>query len=360
MTKYIKEKTAKSYNDLTKIIQNETDKDLRESFVFRGVENYSYPLIPSSLRKENNKINNYIGNDFIKPTSILVKEAIEKGFVKKEEVPEWAVSVTISLDKNGKALTSENSKIYYNDNGLQLRKELYILLKFLNFADRSGLKVTDNYEVRSNINNYSTYTPDCWPEEKFIEVMSLAQHYGLPTQVLDWSYDFRSSLYFAVKDILEGPSYSDGIIWALNYNLFDARNMDKHYPIFHQLRFYRPEYNRNPNLQAQKGLFTFIIDDINNHSTESLEKRILGELNENPKKGIEHWCDDKIPRIADIPISDDDILFYKIKIPKNEKPSFLKALYADGYSEEYLFPGYNGAIMSIENQVKLEKLCDDI
>lgn len=356
MTKYIKEKTAKSYNDLTKIIQNKKGKDLRESFVFRGIEDYSYPLVPSSLRKTNNKLNNFIGKDFVKPTSIPVEEAIKKGFVKKEEVPDWAVSVTITLDKDGKALTSENSKIYYDDNGLQLRKELYILLKFLNFADRSGLKVTDNYEVRSSINNYINYTPDCWPEEKFIEVMSLAQHYGLPTQVLDWSYDYKSSLYFAVKDILSTPTNSDGIIWAFNYKPFDERDINKYSPIFHQLRFYRPEYSRNPNLQAQKGLFTFIIEDINNPSKESLENRIIKEIIDRPKNSIEHWCGDKIPRIADIRISDEDILFYKIKIPKNKKPSFLKELYRDGYSEEYLFPGYSGAILAMENQVKLEKI----
>lgn len=50
--------------------------------------------------------------------------------------------------------------------------------------------------------------------------MSLAQHYGIPTRLLDWSYDYKSALYFALKDILEKPCDSDGVLWSFNYKLF--------------------------------------------------------------------------------------------------------------------------------------------
>ena len=52
---------------------------------------------------------------------------------------------------------------------------------------------------------------------EFIEVISLAQHYGVPTKVLDWTYDYKVALYFALKDILKDKNnYSDGVLWAFN------------------------------------------------------------------------------------------------------------------------------------------------
>ena len=68
----------------------------------------------------------------------------------------------------------------------------------------------------------------------------------------------------------------------------------------------------------------------------------------------EYWFSGQFARLADFHVPEDDFLFYRIKIPKDKKPSFLKALYKEGYSEEYLFPGYSGGVSAIENRVKLE------
>lgn len=48
--------------------------------------------------------------------------------------------------------------------------------------------------------------------------------------------------------------------------------------------------------------------------------------------------------------------FYKFIIPEEIKPEILNELYLEGYSEEYLFPGYLGVAKSIENRVNLDKL----
>ena len=79
-SRYIKNITAKSYCDLMKIIYNEGN-DLRDNFVFRGLEDSSYDLTPSALRKKNNKLNNFIGNDFVLSQHMSVEHAIERGFV---------------------------------------------------------------------------------------------------------------------------------------------------------------------------------------------------------------------------------------------------------------------------------------
>ena len=40
-------------------------------------------------------------------------------------------------------------------------------------------------------------------------------------------------------------------------------------------------------------------------------------------------------------------------------PEILNELYLDGYSEEYLFPGYNGVSKHVINEVKLKNLLKD-
>lgn len=351
---YTKKVTAKSYFDLMNIIHNDGN-DLRENYIFRGLEDSSYKLVPSALREVNNKLSTYIGNDFKLPQSISIEDVIKDALVDVEDIPEWAKFLVIEIDKDGKPLNIDLENQIYDNGDFQVKKELYVLLKFLNFADKSGLKITDNYEVRSNIHNYTGYNPKMWPEQKFIEVMSLAQHYGLPTQLLDWSYDYKVALYFSLKDIVTECKNSDGIIWAFNYKIYEKYS-NKESPYFNQLRFYRPEYNRNPYLKAQKGLFTYIIDNPTNQSKKELNKRIIDEIKNKTTPTERWWCGSKIPKITTFDINDDDILFYRIKIPKNKKSQLLNELYADGYSEEYLFPDYKGAILAMENKIKLENL----
>jgi hypothetical protein len=50
------------------------------------------------------------------------------------------------------------------------------------------------------------------------------------------------------------------------------------------------------------------------------------------------------------------ILLYKLIIPKELKVEILNELYLDGYSEEYLFPGYKGVSKHVINEVKLKNL----
>lgn len=353
---YIKtyHKEIRNYYDLMDIIQGKGDfKDFRNDYIFRGLNNTNHSLIPSSLRN-NSLINKYINDDFKFKKLVSREDAIEMGLI-ADDAKDSIKWVAPTVDKNNNILKDDGYSLIYSDDGLQFKKELYVLLKFLDFSDRNGLKLSANYEVRHNIHNYFNFKSQSWPKKEFIEIISLAQHYGLPTKVLDWTYDYKVSLYFALRDVVDDTKEdSDGVIWAFNYKLFENNPFENEL-YFNKLHFYRPEYNNNPNLRAQRGLFTFIIDDINNNDTRSLEDIIIDELISKKEYNQEDWAGRRQPRVLPPKIKINEPIFYKFIIDKDIKVEMLKELYSDGYSEEFLFPGFEGVKLAMENSVILEE-----
>lgn len=337
----------KSYDELVGIIQGRNDccGDLRGKFIFRGLSDGAYELIPSALRKDN-RLNDFVDEDFKLTVSLTHDLAVECGFAKENEY--YYDEKDFSVNKYGNLIKEDVNDSAVSMGEFQIRKELNALMKFLSYADKVGLKVPVNREVRQliehnpqNLINRESF----WPDDKFFELMALAQHYGVPTRFLDWSYDYRTALYFAVKNILDdnyllNKKPENAILWALNFKYFDRDYLKQGETYISN--YYRPEYNSNPNLNSQKGLFTFMLKKYDEKADEPYDKFIERFLNNYPQ------VSDEIP--------EDEPAFYKFIIPEDEKPNILKELYSEGYSEEYLFPGYAGVREAIENRVKLDEL----
>lgn len=358
----INEIKIKSYDELVKLIRGKdkrTKHDLRKDFIFRGLSNVEYELIPSSLRKNN--LNQLEINKLIEPTQkfkvSISKTDAEKHNLNYIEQDYDDRNVIVLFDKYGVPIDDKNSKYRAPENKLQTEREFCILMKFLNYADKSGLKVNAEGFSRDLL-HYKTKEPyDESMNSNTNELMSLAQHYGLPTKALDWSYDYKVSLYFAVKDILTCLQSNNGVLWALNYKLIENHELnDKNYYV--NLSLHRPEYNTNPNLNAQKGLFTYLEQYDKNYDTP-LDKLISSELNQ--KLENRPFFTYYQMKTTTIPtnITKNNTIFYKFIIPKEIKPQILKELYLDGYSEEYLFPGYDGVTQSVINRIKLNNLLNE-
>ena len=350
--KYVQEIPIKSYSELIKIIQGKTEhcEDLREKFIFRGVEDSTYEFVPSALRK-GSKLDDFVDEDFKLTLQLCYEKALEYGFVNEEEKYEGIESFTIN--KYGKLVNERINDFVCSMGDFQIRKELNALMSFLSYADKVGLKVPVKQDIREFIERNIGYKFNHeynWPDKDFYELISLAQHYGIPTRALDWSYDYRTALYFAVKNILtdnyliNNEKPENAILWAFNYKYFDRNYISSNK--LYLTKHYRPEYNTNPNLNAQKGLFTFMI------------KRNWETANEPYDQYIEEFLENFNQSERMMPKK--EYAFYKFIIPEDEKPNILKELYSEGYSEEYLFPGYDGVSKTIENRVKLDKLIENL
>lgn len=348
-----------NYNQLIEKLQGNKPK-FRQNYIFRGLGSTNYELIPSALRKDNNGryiLNNYIDSKFCVYETTSASNHFKRCIMSYEDYEKSNKKETpLLLDKNGKKHEDKTSALCWvsSEKELQFKRELYVLLKFFNLVDKSGLKISATPEIRRLVHENINFKPpqNKWPSNDFFEIISLAQHYGLPTQAMDWSYDFKSALYFATRNILQGND-DDCVLWAFNYKLFeDSYNPNHNFP--YKLQFYRPEYNSNQNLKGQKGLFTFIISEDYNFDNRPLNNIIIEDVMNNIEYKAKNVNYVRIYGLNDFIIPSDEKIFYKFIIPNELKHEILKELYLDGYCEENLFPGYLGVVQGIENRVKLE------
>ena len=179
------------------------------------------------------------------------------------------------------------------------------------------------YSFRPDINNKSDW-----------EWLALAQHHGLPTRLLDWTYSPYVALHFATAEIEK--YHRDGVIWALNYE---------------NLKKYLPEKLNTKLNQVGSNSFTIemlheLYQDLRELSKEesdfvvafeppSLDDRIVNQyaiftFMSHSTSILNSWLMDK-PE-----------LYFRIRIPAEMKWEIRDKLDQVNINERVLFPGMDG------------------
>ena len=113
-----------------------------------------------------------------------------------------------------------------------------------NFIDKTMPALYEHRMMEEFQWKYPSYEKSHIPEpDESIEWLSLMQHYGSPTRMLDFSY----SMYVAMFMAIDGSFYPKSAIWALNKNELSGKVFAK----------YRAEFNTNVVSGADLDNYTY-------------------------------------------------------------------------------------------------------
>lgn len=159
----------------------------------------------------------------------------------------------------------------------------------------------------------------------FLELAALAQHYGLPTRLLDWTYDPNVALYFASRK--NETSNNKMVVYCLD--TFCLKQLSK------SISIVNPSYADNPNLCSQRGVLTCIT----NYDSEEMRTMSFEKI-------IEQWfdrCDDNTRKF----LSDQGPVLVKYVISYDNYEKMLKSYYSSSTIPMTIFPGYKGVADTI-------------
>jgi hypothetical protein len=300
--KVIHTNSAKSFLDILTDSRWVSDDGWSSPWVFRGQGDSEYRLTPRAWRNTARQECSAVINSL---EAILNQHTAQFGTY-EEFQSHSGLGIWLNLSEPNRGIL------------LQVCLELALLAEFASVADLIGLHVPRN-SARTHLRDLLRWPDPTIPPNVILELTSelasMAQHYGMPTRLLDFTRSSLTAAHFAAKQSAESAG-NQIAVWAVNVHKLVMQKVGD--PKIRVVSF--PRY-RNRFLHSQDGLFLCSI-----------------------------WAEQHYSSSYTWPFLDEEIpqdRICKVTLPKPEVSELVRLLWTRHVSEAHLMPTYEHVTRTI-------------
>lgn len=259
-------------------------------WIFRGLKDDSYPLVPTALREQSQALVGYSSRP---------------------------------------VLTSKGQRFL----------EICALELFLKTADSIGLLLPEDSQLLRKYLREAKNELDFWPPDNVLSLMALAQHHGIPTRLLDWSRHPLKAALFAASGVPRiEPKDQTGLmsVWAFSLDVMDlccatGKSEPPRQPPF--VLVTAPTAT-NENLRAQEGVFSLAQGVSGDNS--AVDRRPLDKV-------LSDWVTERNTTLKNC------AWLYRITLPRSEADNLRWELAHEGITMAALCPNFRGVVAAMED-----------
>jgi hypothetical protein len=275
---------------LRTILLEEIAPEMQARYIFRGQGDASWQLVPSAFRA--GTILGYESRQFCRVSDGTSKQTWDEG-----------------------------------------NAEMTALLEFLRLGDIVGLDIpADHKWLRQwnpfhNVVGHDIGVQD-WPPQELYEALALAQHHGVPTRLLDFTYDPLIAAFFAAR---YPPRKAERIaVWCVDLQAINVAAADTSRPV----EIVSVSRLQNRNLAAQKGLF--LLDRaVSRAQGRTLHQALEDHISAGMRRGV---------------LAAGSCAVRKFFLPTGECNALLDLLSKLGIDRAHLMPSFDGVVKELETR----------